>query len=81
MADRLIEARRMLVALARSSQAVWAASKFDADELTAEHVPAVKVLPLPLSWEQMNLPPDVLVTGKFTAKLTTILFVGRLAPN
>lgn len=81
LADRLTEARRVLFALARSCEAVWAASQFDADELTAEHVPAVRVLPLPLSWEQMNLPPDVLVTGKFTVKLTTILFVGRLAPN
>ena len=83
--DRLVrqltEARAQLADMCRTAQAVWAVSRFNAAELESLGARDVRIMPLPLPRAMLDIPPDPLVTGKFTRDLTTLLFVGRLAPN
>ncbi len=83
--DRLVrqltDARTQLADMCRTANAVWAVSRFNASELEALGAQNVQIVPLPLPRAMLDIPPDPLVTGKFTRELTTLLFVGRLAPN
>jgi glycosyltransferase involved in cell wall biosynthesis len=56
-------------------------SKFNADELTALSYADVKVLPLVLDYDKLSEKPDRKVMKEFNDNRTTILFVGRCAPN
>lgn len=78
---QLTEARIQLSDMCRTADAVWAVSRFNASELEALGAHDVRIVPLPLPRAMLDIPPDPLVTGKFTRDLTTLLFVGRLAPN
>ncbi len=79
--DQLTAARHQLADMCRTADAVWAVSRFNASELEALGARNVQIVPLPLPRAMLDIPPDPLVTGKFTRDLTTLLFVGRLAPN
>ncbi len=81
VADSLDHARAELSRVGALVDAVWAVSEFNASELRAAGLKNVKVFPLLFSAGSLDLPPDPMVTGKFTAALKTILFVGRIAPN
>ena len=77
----LREARGNLPAIAGQSDAVWAVSRFDAEDLMASGVRNAQVFPLLFSGKPLDIAPDALVRRRFTAPLKTILFVGRIAPN
>ena len=81
VARQLTEAREGLRAILPKMDAVWADSRFNAQELVELGGRDVQVLPLLFSAEQLDVPPDPEVFRKFAAPLTNILFVGRLAPN
>lgn len=78
---QLQQARARLPDVARQADACWAVSEFNAGELTALGVPAVRVFPLLFSSAHLDRPPDSRVLDKFRTPLTTWLWVGRLAPN
>lgn len=82
VAARLTSAREQLVKAALRSDAVWAASKFDAAELEEAGVRNVKVLALPFDPAVVDIPPEPYVLNRFSGgALKNILFVGRIAPN
>lgn len=78
---QLTEARAQLAEMSRTADAVWAVSRFNASELEALGAKNVQIVPLPLPRAMLDVPPDPLVIAKFGARLTTLLFVSRLAPN
>lgn len=80
VASRLEHARTALPSLARRAHAVWADSKFNADELTARGVPST-VFALPWVPNPSPPPPDPHVSSMLAGPLPNILFVGRIAPN
>lgn len=61
--------------------AIWTVSKFNATELTDLGLKNVRVFPLLFTPPPAGLPDDPEVAKKFAVKLSTILFVGRMAPN
>lgn len=81
VATQLREARAALPNLVAASAACWAVSRFNAAELEAVGGRHVRIFPL--VWDPKVLPqaPDGRVLDKFAARLTTFLFVGRIAPN
>lgn len=81
VAAQLRSARGALPAVVRASDACWAVSRFNAAELEAAGARDVQVFPLLFDPAPLNVPSDHLVTDKFQARLTNILFVGRIAPN
>jgi len=81
VAAELRDARRRLAEIGQKANAVWADSEFNASELRALGVSRVTVFPLVFSPKQLDLPPQPEVLVRFAAKLTTILYVGRIAPN
>jgi glycosyltransferase involved in cell wall biosynthesis len=78
---QLDEARARLAEVMSAVDAMWAVSNFNADELRSLGATNVEVFPLLFSAEQFDLEPDPEIFAKFTAPLTNLLFVGRIAPN
>lgn len=74
-------ARSELLRVGSESDAVWAVSEFNAAELRAAGVQNVSVFPLLFYKQALDLAPDPEVLKRFTVPLTTVLAVGRLAPN
>ncbi len=61
---------------------IWADSNYNASELIALGFRNVRILRLPFNRNQFDIPPDQNVLQKFSGPhLTTVLFVGRVAPN
>lgn len=82
MVEQLLDARRRLAEMGRASDAVWADSRFNADEVTDLGVEDVRVFPLAFSPRAWDRTPDrVILDEKYPGPLTNILFVGRIAPN
>ena len=81
VAAQLREARVLLATVGKMVDASWAVSEFNAEELRSAGVNRVHVLPLVFSPRQLDLPPDPDILTKFETRLTTILYVGRIAPN
>ncbi|MFH0909086.1 MAG: glycosyltransferase [bacterium] len=81
VAAQLRQARSLLKDISSRVDAAWATSGFNAEELRAVGVKNVRVFPLVFSPRQLDLPPDPEVLRKFATRLTTILYVGRIAPN
>lgn len=81
VAGQLEAARATLQELAPRVDACWAVSDFNARELRELGARQVQSFPLIFSTRQLDLPPERDVLGKFTVRLKTILFVGRVAPN
>lgn len=81
LAARLREARALLPAVVRHSNACWADSQFNAQELEAAGAVAPRVFPLVFDPTPLNVPVDQQVADKFKVRLTNILFVGRIVPN
>lgn len=81
VARQLAEARALLPGVVRGSAACWAVSRFNAAELEAVGARDVQVFPLVFDPAPLDVPADHLVLDKFQARLTNILFVGRIAPN
>lgn len=77
----LVSARLELECVARESDAVWAVSEFDADEVRALGATNVSVLELPFSPALLDVEPDQSIMKKLSRDLVNILFVGRIAPN
>jgi L-malate glycosyltransferase len=67
--------------LAGAAEVNLADSQFNAAEITALGYARVAVLPLVLDFESLAAPPDRAVLRQFGDSRTTILFVGRGAPN
>ena len=81
VAAQLRAARDGLKAVGQKVDAAWAVSEFNALELRGLGIKNVRVFPLTFSPRQLDLPPDPDVLKAFATKLTTILYVGRVAPN
>ena len=81
MAGQLREARAALPETARAADAVWAASAFNAAELTALGIARVTVFPLIFSSGRFDAQADPAVRARFAGPMKNILFVGRIAPN
>ncbi len=77
----LEKSRALLPELAQASAAVWTVSAFNAEELKAASVPQTRLFPLPFVASALDRPPDPEVQARLSAPLTTILCVGRIAPN
>jgi glycosyltransferase involved in cell wall biosynthesis len=78
---QLESARAQVAPLARRCATVWAVSRFDAEDLAALGAPGARVFPLLFSAAPLELKPDAELTARVAAPLTTLLYVGRLAPN
>ncbi len=81
IAARLRQARESLPNIAGRVDAVWADSRFNADELKSAGVQGVKVFPLLFTANTLDQNPDPVIIKRFTGTLKNILFVGRIAPN
>ena len=81
VATQLRTARATLPELGRKTDAIWAVSQFDADDLQAAGLRAISVFPLLYSPPPATLKPDWRILAQFAGSLKTILFVGRIAPN
>lgn len=82
VADRLDRSRARLPELLPRCTALWAVSDYNAQELCA-HADGrpVAVLPLPFNPAVATVAPDPALLRRLRAPVTTILSVGRLAPN
>ena len=80
VAASLREARSLLPVVAAECSAVWAVSEFNAAELRAAGIASTRVFPL-LFVPPPAVPDDPEVLKRLAAPLSTLLFVGRLAPN
>jgi glycosyltransferase involved in cell wall biosynthesis len=60
---------------------VWAVSEFNARDLRAMDAGQVDVLPLPFLKSSMDRPADAAILTSLRQPMTTILCVGRVAPN
>ena len=78
-AAQLRIARAALPELGRKTEAIWAVSQFDADDLQAAGLREVRVFPL--LYTPATIKPDWRILAQFAGSLKTILFVGRIAPN
>ncbi len=81
LARRLSLARATLGEVARHADAVWADSKFNADELAQAGVNPVQVFHLPFVSDSPERQPDAAILKCFAGPLKNILFVGRIVPN
>jgi glycosyltransferase involved in cell wall biosynthesis len=82
VADRLDGSRARLPELLPRCTALWAVSDFNAQELRAlSGGRTVEVLPLPFDPAVAAVAPDPALLRRLRAPVTTILSVGRLAPN
>ena len=81
LAMRLHNARQALPDVARRADAIWADSQYNASELNAIGIKDVNIFPYTVSFKTQNLLPQPSIVKKFSIKLKTILFVGRIAPN
>jgi glycosyltransferase involved in cell wall biosynthesis len=81
IAAQLASARADLAALLPQTDAVWADSAFNAEELREMGCREAKVLPLLFAPAEFDLPPDPRVFNKFSVPMTNLLYVGRVAPN
>lgn len=81
VAAQLRLARAALPELGRKTDAIWAVSQFDAEDLRAAGLRAVKVFPLLYTPPPASLKPEEQILARFAGCLKTILFVGRIAPN
>lgn len=81
MVARLEHSRSRLAHVGRACEFVWADSAYNARELEALGVQNVRVLPLPFVSAPLDIAPDPIVHNRLQAPLTTILSVGRVAPN
>lgn len=79
--ERLTLARTELERVGRLSDAVWAVSEFDAQELRELGVGNVSVFELPFSASVLDVEPEPQIVNKLTRDLANILYVGRIAPN
>jgi glycosyltransferase involved in cell wall biosynthesis len=79
--QQLSVARTDLKTVASVSDAVWADSRFNANEVEALGVRPAQVLPLLFSSKMFDVPSDPVVQARFSGSMTNILFVGRIAPN
>lgn len=81
IAERLDAARADLVALRDVPAAVWADSSFNAQELRAIGYRQVTNFSLLFNPATLDYPTDQRIAAKMRPRMTTLLFVGRLAPN
>ncbi len=81
VAAQLREARAELPAVGAGCAAIWAVSRYNASELEALGLRNVRVLPLLFSTAPFDVPNRPELDERFGVKLTTLLFVGRIAPN
>ena len=78
---RLQKARQELLELKNIPMSVWADSRFNADELQALGFKDVQKLSLLFNPKVLDQPLSERIARKFRPHLSTILFVGRIAPN
>ncbi|HMP72945.1 MAG TPA: glycosyltransferase [Kiritimatiellia bacterium] len=81
LAEALAGARRRLPEIGKACDAVIAVSEFNASELRGLGLEKVSVLPLFFSPQALDAPSDPEVAKRLGGGLTTLLYVGRLAPN
>ncbi len=81
IAAQLSHAREMLPLVARSADAIWADSEFNASELRTTCGLKAKVFPLIFSPRTLDVPPDPVLMSRFAGEWKNVLFVGRIAPN
>ena len=81
VAAQLRSARHHLPELVAQSHACWADSAFNAQDLSAVGAAQARVFPLVFSPAPLDVPDDVEIMKKFGARLTNLLYVGRIAPN
>ncbi len=81
VAHQLNVARKELKTIAGQADAVWSVSRFNATELEAMGLTDVRVLELPFGPAPLAPEGDPEVRNRLQAPLTTLLFVGRMAPN
>jgi len=81
VAVQLRTARNDLKRIAAATDIRWAVSRYDAMELEELGFKDVQVFPLIFKIPQHVVSSDPLILNKFSADLTNILCVGRLAPN
>jgi len=74
-------ARYRLMDIVKTCDAVWAVSRFNAEELKAVGAPKVEILPLPFAKAPLDLPPQPEILQQYRVRQTTVLCVGRIAPN
>ncbi len=80
-AYRLEQGRRQLRAMAQLAAVNLAESGFNADELREMGCPDVRMLPLAVDFQRMDVPPDRGIMRRFGNGLVNVLFVGRCVPN
>ena len=81
LATLLAAARAQVADLARRCAAVWAVSQFDAEDLADLGFAQARVFPLLIPAQTETAPDPALLARLAAPALTTLLFVGRLAPN
>lgn len=82
IADRLDASRARLGELIQGCDACWAVSEYNALELRERGALPVHVLPLPFDPSATSsVSPSKALLARLRAPLTTILTVGRIAPN
>ena len=81
LAAQLAAARAQVADLARRCAAVWAVSQFDANDLAGLGFSQARVFPLLIPAQAETAPDPALLARLASPALTTLLFVGRLAPN
>ena len=81
IAQILARGEQQVKDLAGIAEVNMADSRFNADELAEIGYSNVKILPLVLDYSKLSEKPDRKVLKEFNDDLTTILFVGRCAPN
>lgn len=82
MVAQLAASRDRLPEVAVGADAVWAASGYNARELTEAGVAEPILFPLPFDPATIDVDPDPhLLDTKYREPLTNLLFVGRMAPN
>lgn len=80
MEERLASSRARLSELAAACSQVWAVSEYNAAELRSVHPGHVSVFPLPYVRPAATA-PDADLIRRLASPVTTILTVGRVAPN
>lgn len=81
VAAQLRDARAQLPAVAAGCAAILAVSRYNAAELESLGLRNVRVLPLLFSAAPFDQPDRPEVARRVAPPLTTLLFVGRIAPN
>jgi glycosyltransferase involved in cell wall biosynthesis len=80
VADRCRRGRAELARLAAATDLALGVSEFNRRELEAAGFPRTGVLPILVDWQGYALPPVARLADAYREG-TTLLFVGRLAPN